>query len=49
MWSVGYNGFGWSSTEVGAYAYRLYFYNGGVYPQDLSQHAYGFPLRCLQE
>ena len=49
LYHVGVSGFCWSSTEVGAYAYRLYFNYGGVNPQDLSQHAYGFPLRCLQE
>ncbi len=49
LWSVGYNGFGWSSFASGGNAYRLYFYNGGVGPQDRGGHAYGFQLRCLQE
>ncbi len=49
LWGVGYYGYSWSSTESGTRAPCLDFHCGGVYPQNNSYRAYGFPLRCLQE
>ena len=49
LWYVGNDGFSWSSFASGGDAYRLGFGDLGVYPQDRGYHAFGFPLRCLQE
>ena len=49
LFGVGSYGFSWSSFASGGNAYRLYFSNGGVYPQDRGSHAHGIQLRCLQE
>ena len=49
LYNVGNYGFGWSSFASGGNAYRLGFGDLGVYPQDRGYHAFGFPLRCLQE
>ncbi len=46
---VGSAGCIWSSTIMGNSAPCLDFHCGGVYPQNNSYRAYGFPLRCLQE
>ena len=49
LYDVGKYGYIWSSFASGGDACRLYFNYGGVSPQSLSNRAYGFPLRCLQE
>ena len=49
LYYVGNNGFSWASSVAGTYTYRLYFDCSAVHPNDYGYHAYGFPLRCLQE
>ncbi|MDE6500365.1 MAG: hypothetical protein K2K83_06655 [Rikenella sp.] len=50
MWSVGNRGFCWTSAFTGTSARFLYFYSGGISPNNDSCHrADGFQLRCLQE
>ena len=49
LYYVGTYGCSWSSFASGGNAYRLGFGDLGVYPQDRGYHAFGFPLRCLQE
>ncbi len=45
-----YYGYYWSSAPVSATnAYSLYFYSGGVNPQNNLQRGNGFPVRCVQE
>ena len=47
---VGYNGYYWSASPNGGYAYDLYFdNNGGVYPSNFYNRADGLSVRCLQE
>ena len=44
------NGYYWSASPDGYYAYGLYFdYNGGVNPSYRDTRAYGCSVRCLQE
>ncbi|MDE6499652.1 MAG: hypothetical protein K2K83_02975 [Rikenella sp.] len=49
LFRVGYSGYSWATAVVGTYAHNLNFNCGGVYPNDGSGRATGFPLRCLQE
>ncbi len=48
LWSVGSNGYSWSSTESGTRARYLDFGTGGISPQASTYRAYGLQLRCLQ-
>ena len=49
--NVGSYGFSWSSspTQSSTFAGCLYFNATGVYPQNGSSRAYGFPVRCVRE
>ena len=51
LYEVGFSGFSWSSTipTGSGNARYLLFYYSWLYPQNSSNRAYGFPLRCLQE
>ena len=53
LYGVGNNGFYWSVTPNGYYAYSLNFfyfgYDGYVTPTDSYYRAYGQSVRCLQE
>ena len=50
LYYVGGDGFYWSASPRGSYAYYLHFsYDGYVYPSDYSYRAYGYSVRCLQE
>ncbi len=51
LYEVGDSGYSWSSTipTGSGYARYLLFYYSWLYPQNSSNRAYGFPLRCLQE
>ena len=50
LWSVGYNGFGWSSFASGGNAhYLLFYYSFLARMASKTPNGCGFPLRCLQE
>ena len=49
LYSVGSNGYGWTSTIVSTSAHFLNFSNIWLRPEDHGNRAYGLPLRCLQE
>ena len=46
---VGYHGYSWASSVAGTNAHGLDFYFNGINPQHSHYHAFGLPLRCLQE
>jgi len=45
----GTNGFYWSSTENGSYAYSFYFLSSNVNPARNSNRTGGFSVRCIAE
>jgi hypothetical protein len=49
LYSVGVNGFSWSSSIAGTYARNLNFGYSWLHPQGSNGRALGLPLRCLQE
>ncbi len=49
LYAVGTNGCSWSSTVSGSNVRFLDFNPAWLIPQDSSNRAYGFQLRCLQE
>ena len=47
---VAKDGYYWSASPNGIYAYGLYFnYHGGVAPSSDSSRSFGYSVRCLQE
>ncbi|WP_300400623.1 hypothetical protein [uncultured Rikenella sp.] len=49
MWTVGYNGFSWSSATSGIYGLDLNFTSRYLYASYSDGRAHGFQLRCLSE
>lgn len=49
LYSVGASGNSWAASVAGNNGYYLDFSSGNVHPQNSSNGAYGFPVRCLSE
>lgn len=49
LWSVGNDGYSWSSSVSGPNGLYLYFHATGLYPGYTTGRANGFQVRCLQE
>ena len=49
VYSVGTDGYYWSSTVNSGYAYYLYFYGSNVSANNVSFRAAGFSVRCISE
>ena len=46
---LGSYGFYWSATANGTVAYMMHTLSGGVFPNSVSNRAFGFPVRCVAE
>jgi hypothetical protein len=47
--NLGADGFYWSATFTGTYAYGQGFLNGDIHPSDVRNRATGLSVRCVRE